>query len=143
MCQNFYSTFVYGPILIKIGKNAIIMKTQFFMKLYMTWNITLRHSDLITTLTYVLMDNFSPCVCFICILCSQLYKIENTTLTRATTCQMSNLFLLNWQKILKYLKNLGHTYLLFFFCIIIETKSCFYVHMKSYNLIILLTQSVG
>ena len=35
-----------GPILMKICMNANITKTQLF------------HSDLITTLTYVLMDNF-------------------------------------------------------------------------------------
>ena len=30
LCQNRSSTFVYGPILMKIGMNANIMKTQFF-----------------------------------------------------------------------------------------------------------------
>ena len=33
--QNHSSTFVYGPILMKICMNANIMKTQ-----YMTWNVT-------------------------------------------------------------------------------------------------------
>ena len=66
LCQNHSSTFVYGPILMKIFMNAI--------ELYMTWNITLmlwrsivvcftlRHSDLITTLTYILIDKFCPCL---------------------------------------------------------------------------------
>ena len=30
LCQNHSSTFVYGPILMKIGINANIIKTQFF-----------------------------------------------------------------------------------------------------------------
>ena len=34
-CQNHHSTFVYGPILMKICMNASIIKTQ-----YMTWNVT-------------------------------------------------------------------------------------------------------
>jgi hypothetical protein len=65
--QNHSSTFVYGPILMKICMNADIIKMQ-----YMTWIVTfcfgevlwiflLRPSDLITNLTYVLMDNFCPC----------------------------------------------------------------------------------
>jgi hypothetical protein len=29
VCQNNFSTFVYGPILMKICMNAYIMKTQY------------------------------------------------------------------------------------------------------------------
>ena len=47
LCQKHFSTFVYGPILMKIFIIANIIKTQFFINLY----ITLRPSDLITTLT--------------------------------------------------------------------------------------------
>ena len=62
--QNHSSTFVYRPILMKIGMNANIMKTDFFHKCH--FNVmeklcdffTLRSSNLITNLTYVLMDNF-------------------------------------------------------------------------------------
>ena len=54
--------------------NANIMKTQFFHKIIYDLKchfyvmekfcdfFTLRPSDLITTLTYVLMDNFCPCL---------------------------------------------------------------------------------
>ena len=70
LCQNHSSKFVYGEILIKICMNDNIVKIQFFHKVI--WNVTfmlwksfviflLIHSDLITTLTYVLMDNFCPC----------------------------------------------------------------------------------
>ena len=34
LCQNHSSTFVYGPILIKICMNANIMKTHFSINLY-------------------------------------------------------------------------------------------------------------
>ena len=37
--QNHSSTTIYEPILMKICMNAIIMKTQFFIKLYMTSNV--------------------------------------------------------------------------------------------------------
>ena len=66
LCQNNSSTFVYGPILTKICMNAVSMQSQFFPKIFMIWNVTfmllsdfytLRPFDLITTLTYVLMDN--------------------------------------------------------------------------------------
>ena len=66
LCPNHSSTFVYGPILMKICMNANIMKTQ-YMTCYVTFMLwrsfffTLRPSDLITTLTYVLKDNFCPC----------------------------------------------------------------------------------
>ena len=30
LCQNYYSTFVYGPIFMKICNNANIMNTQSF-----------------------------------------------------------------------------------------------------------------
>ena len=33
LCQNFFSTFVYGPILMKDYMNANIMMTQFFHKI--------------------------------------------------------------------------------------------------------------
>ena len=42
LCQNPSSTFVYGPILLKIYLNVNIMKTQFFIKSYITWNVTLK-----------------------------------------------------------------------------------------------------
>ena len=73
LCQNLHRIFVCGPMLIKICMNANIIKTQFFIKLNMIWNVsfcygevlwffvTLRPSNLITTLTYVLMDNLCPC----------------------------------------------------------------------------------
>ena len=74
LCQNHSSTFISEPILIKIYMDANIMKTPFFINLYiyglkchfMTWSIfafffTLRPSDLIATVNYVLMNNF----CFI------------------------------------------------------------------------------
>ena len=48
--------FCFTPNLLKLFKNVNnIMKTQFFV------SFTLRPSDLITTLTCVLMDNFCPC----------------------------------------------------------------------------------
>ena len=63
LCQNHSSPFIYGPIL-KICMNANIMKTHYFHKLY---NITyviekFCDSDLISILTYVLMENFFPCL---------------------------------------------------------------------------------
>ena len=68
LCQNHSSPFVYGPIFIKICMNANIMKTQFSINYTMSllcngeglWFLILRPSDLITTLTYVLRDNFYP-----------------------------------------------------------------------------------
>ena len=46
--------------------DANIMKAQFFPSFYVMEKFcdlfTLRPSDLITTLTYVLMDNFCPCL---------------------------------------------------------------------------------
>ena len=56
--QNHSRIFVYGPILVKI-----CMKTQFWPGMSLLcygevpYFFTLRPSDLITTLTYVLMDN--------------------------------------------------------------------------------------
>ena len=68
LCQNHSSTFVYEPILIEICMNVSIIKTHFFLLInvtFMLWrSFTLRPSDLITTLTYVLMDNFCPCFNF-------------------------------------------------------------------------------
>ena len=64
LCENHSGTFVYGPIFMKICINANIMKTQFFHKCYyyvMEKCCTSKPSDLTTTLTYVLMDNFCPC----------------------------------------------------------------------------------
>ena len=63
LCQNHSSAFVYGPILMKICMNANIMKTYVPFMLWRSFVIlfTLRPSDLITTLTYVLMDNFLTC----------------------------------------------------------------------------------
>ena len=66
LSQNYSSTFVYGPILMKLFMNANIMKTQYNLKcstFIMEFCIFLnvRLSDLITTLTYILMDNFCPC----------------------------------------------------------------------------------
>ena len=72
---NLSSTLVNWPILMKICKNANIKNTQFFHKIiydlkfhFMLWRrfvffFTLRPSDLITTLTYVLMDIFLS-LCF-------------------------------------------------------------------------------
>ena len=37
LCQNLYRTFVYWPIWIKMCKNVNIIRTQFFIKLYMTF----------------------------------------------------------------------------------------------------------
>ena len=62
LCQNHSSTFVYGPILMKIYVNVNIMKTHFFHKIYdlkCHFNImeyfcdffTERPSELIKTLT--------------------------------------------------------------------------------------------
>ena len=81
LCQNHSSTFVYGPILIKICMNANIKKTHFFLKYYdlkchfyvmekFCIFLTLRPFDLITSLTYVLMDNFCPCFSktFVCLI---------------------------------------------------------------------------
>ena len=57
LCQSHSSTFLYGPILMKIWMNAFTINTLF-------WDFfTLIPSDLKTTLTYVLLDNF--CSCFI------------------------------------------------------------------------------
>ena len=65
LCQNHYSAFIYGPILIKICVNANIMKTQFFHKIIYDLKchfyviekfrnfFILRPSNLITTLTYI------------------------------------------------------------------------------------------
>ena len=66
LCQNHTNTFVYRPILMKICMNASIMKTQFEMHFYVMEKFcvffTLRPSNLNTTLTYVLIDNFCPCL---------------------------------------------------------------------------------
>ena len=76
LCQNHFSRFVYGPILMKICIKANIMKTYFFHQIIYDLKchfyfiakfcdfFTLRPYDLITTLSYVLMENF----CFIYIL---------------------------------------------------------------------------
>ena len=74
LCQNYSSTLVYRKILIKNCMNANNMKTQYFFHYiiydlkctFMLWRsfvffFTLRPSDLNTTLTYVIMDNFCPC----------------------------------------------------------------------------------
>ena len=70
LCQNFSSTFLYGPTLMQICMNAKIMKTQFFHKIIYDLKchsyvrekfrifFSLRPSDLFSILTYVLMDNF-------------------------------------------------------------------------------------
>ena len=66
------STFVYEPILMNICLNDDIIKTQFLINCIWTeisllcygevlCFFTLRPSDLISTLTYVLLDNFCPC----------------------------------------------------------------------------------
>ena len=66
--QNHFSSFVYGPILMKTFMNANVMGRQ-----YMTWNVTflLWRSFLIFNfktfypnynITYVLMDIFCPCL---------------------------------------------------------------------------------
>ena len=74
LCQTHASTFVYRPILMKICINANIMKTQYLHRIIYDLKCyfhvmkkdcafsTLRPSDLITTLTYVLMDNLCPCL---------------------------------------------------------------------------------
>ena len=71
LCQNLFTTFFYGLILIKKFMNANIMKTQFFFykiiydlkyHFYVIYFFTLRISNQITNLTYVLMDNFCPCL---------------------------------------------------------------------------------
>ena len=66
--QNYFSKFVYGPILIKNCMNANIKKTKCFNKSYflcygeVSWFFTLRPSDLIIILAYILMDNYFPCL---------------------------------------------------------------------------------
>ena len=56
--DRFWWKFVWMPI---------ACRHNFFQTIFMTWNVTfmlwsdLRPFDLITTLTYVLMDNFCPC----------------------------------------------------------------------------------
>ena len=73
LCKNHSSTFVCEPILIKKNMNANIMKTQFLINYIwpemsllcygeFLWFFTFRPFDPITTLTYVLMDNFCPCL---------------------------------------------------------------------------------
>ena len=68
LCHNHSSSFIYGPILMKILMNSIMLKTQFFklndlkchfyvMEKFCDFFFTLL-SDLITTLTYVFIDNF-------------------------------------------------------------------------------------
>ena len=77
--QKRSRTFVYEPILTKICMNANIMKTHFFLKSiydlkchccimeeFCNYFFTLRPSDLISTLTYVALNNFHPC--FYCLL---------------------------------------------------------------------------
>ena len=69
---NHSSTFVYEPILMNICMNDNIMKTHFHEIIYdlkghfyvirsFVIFFTLQPSDLITTLSYILMDNFCPC----------------------------------------------------------------------------------
>ena len=77
LCKNRSSTFVYEPFLMNFCTNANIMKIQFFHWIiydikctFMLWRsfvilFTLRPFDLITTLTYVLVDNFCPYLFFI------------------------------------------------------------------------------
>ena len=78
LCQNIsntYNTFVYGPIGDFVWM-LISWRHNFFIKLNMTWNVTfilcrsfvifftLRLSELIATLSYVLIENFRPCLRF-------------------------------------------------------------------------------
>ena len=67
LCQNHSSTFVYGPNLMKICMIANFMKTHkmiyvlkyhFYVMEKFCDFLTLRTYDLITTLTYVLMETF-------------------------------------------------------------------------------------
>ena len=85
LCQNLSSTFV--QILIEICMNANIMKKQFFLKIkydlkchvYILEKLfTLRPFDLVTSLTYVLMDNFCPCYHSAFILIKKRKKIETS-----------------------------------------------------------------
>ena len=77
LSQNHSSIFVYQPILMKICMNVNKIKTHFFhwiiihlkCHFYVVdqfWWIffTLRPSDLIRTLTCVLINNFCPCLRF-------------------------------------------------------------------------------
>ena len=76
LCQNHSSTLFYGPILMKNCMNADIMKTPFLKIIYdlkcnfyvmekFCDSFTLRTCELITTLTYIHLDNFCPCLKFI------------------------------------------------------------------------------
>ena len=72
--QNHSSIFVYRPILMKICININIMKTKYMARnvTFMLWRcfvifLNLISSDLITTLTYVLMDNCCPCFNIVCL----------------------------------------------------------------------------
>ena len=68
LCPYQSNIFVYGPILMKICMNAYIKKTQIFHKCHFYLmekvcdSFTLKPFDLISTLTYVRMDNFCPCL---------------------------------------------------------------------------------
>ena len=61
ICQNHCSTFVNGPISMKIGITIYDLKCHFYIIEKFCDFFTLRHSDQNTTLTYILMDNFCPC----------------------------------------------------------------------------------
>ena len=58
LCLNHSITFVDGPILINKIWLLISWRHNFFIKFY----FILIPSDLITTLTYVLIDNFCACL---------------------------------------------------------------------------------
>ena len=71
--QYFKRTFIYEPSFMKILLMIILWRRNFFMALNMTSShinvierfrdfFTFRPSELITTLTYVLMDYFCPCL---------------------------------------------------------------------------------
>ena len=61
LCQNHSSISVYRPIFMKSVMIANIMMTQFFINVnFMLWRsfFYIFTAELITTLTYVLMNNF-------------------------------------------------------------------------------------
>ena len=62
LCLNHSSTFVYGPILIKKTNYEDNIRPEIYLFIMEKFCdlFTLRPSDLIITLTYVLMDNFCP-----------------------------------------------------------------------------------
>ena len=94
LCQNHSNTFVYRPI-IKICMNGNIMTTQFFHQImYVLMSLlcyeevlcfffTLWPSDLIPTLTYVIIDNCCPC--FYAISSDQKYVISYLSMLSLST----------------------------------------------------------